>query len=297
MQAVNRVLRRSLRPLRRPIYWAERRLYGTGVFALRGLTLPHFLGLGSGQSGTTWLHENLTQHPGVCMSDPKETQFFTRNFHLWPLSYYASLFADAGSRVRGEITPGYNVLRMDRIRYVHSILPEARLILMVRNPIERAWSAARRHCSQWAAILGIRFDELEDEVFYDYFRTEWLPFFSPPRRTYHWEPGLLQCHYSDQIDRWLTVYPEEQLFVGFFDEIKSDPKALLARICVHIGAETNINWDELPLAKVVNQNPGHRIPQRFHDFLDQLYAPEIARLEKRFGEPVTAWRRETISPG
>lgn len=296
MQAVQQALRRALRPLRGPLYWTERRLYGANVFALRGLTLPNFLGLGSGQSGTTWLYENLARHPGVCMSESKETQYFTLNFHLWPLSHYASLFADAGSRVRGEITPGYNVLRLDRIRYIYSILPDARLILMVRNPVERTWSAARRHCSQWAGILGKRFDELADDVFYDYFRTEWLPFFNPPRRAYHWEPGLLQCHYSDQIDRWLSIYPEKQLFVGFFDEIKSDPRGLLAKVCLHIGARTDIDWDALPLAKVVNQNPAHPIPQRFRDFLNELYAPEISRLEKRFGAPVTAWRQEGVAP-
>jgi hypothetical protein len=292
MPSVKTVFRRALRPLRGPIYWAERRLYAADVFSLRGLTLPHFLGLGAGQSGTTWLYKNLARHPGVFVSDPKEIQYFTRKFHEWPLSQYAAVFADAGGRIRGEITPGYNVLRMDRIRYIRSILPDARLVLLIRNPVDRAWSAARRHCSQWAQILGKRFDELDDNVFYDYFRTEWLPFFRPPRRAYHWEPGLLQCHYSAQIDRWLSVYPAQQLFVGFFEEIKSDPRGLLAKICRHIGASSDIDWDALPLGELVNRNPAHPMPKRFRDFLDAMYAPEIERLEQRFGASVTVWKRE-----
>jgi len=290
MSALTTVARRALRPLRTPVYWAERRLYAADVFALRGLALPDFLGLGSGQSGTTWLYENLGAHPGVFMSEPKETQYFTRKFNEWPLSQYAALFADARGRVRGEITPGYNVLRMDRVRYIHSILPRARLILMIRNPIERTWSAACRHCSQWAKLQGRRFEDLDDQVFHDYFRTEWLPFFRPRRRAYHFEPGLLQSHYSAQLDRWLSVYPEEQLFVGFFDELKSNPRALLEKICHHIGAPTDIDWDALPLAKVVNKNPEHGIPERFRRDLEHLYGPEIERLYQRFGEPVAGWR-------
>ena len=285
--------KQALRPLRGAVYWAERQAYFADVFSLRGLTLPHFLGLGAGQSGTTWLYENLSCHPGVFMAEPKETHYFTRKFNKWSLSQYASLYADSGDRVRGEITPGYNVLQPDRIRQIHKIVPEARLILLVRNPVERAWSAARRHCSQWADISGQKFDDLDDEVFYDYFRTEWMSWFDPPRSTYHFTPGLLQGHFTKQLDQWLSVFPEEQLFVGFFDDLKENPKDLLTGIFQHIGVSTEIDWSLLPLGDVVNKNPSHTMPERFRGHLEELYADEIDRLRRRFDGPTRRW----TSPG
>jgi hypothetical protein len=284
------VARKLMRPLRRPIFWLERQLYFADVFSLRGLTLPRFLGLGSGQSGTTWLYRNLAEHPEIVVSEPKETHYFTRKLNDWSLSHYASLFADRNRLVGGEVTPGYNVLTLDRVRLIRKIVPDVRLVLMVRNPIERAWSAARRHCSQWAETSGTAFEDISDDVFYNYFRTEWMTHFNPPRKAYHFEPGLLQGHYTQQLDRWEAVFPKDQILVGFFDELQSDPQALLARIFHHIGVSSDVDWDSFPLRQVINKNPDHEIPERFRRDLEGLYGAEIERLRERLGGPAREWR-------
>ena len=276
-----------LQPLKRPAYWTERQLYSAGVLSLDKLTLPHFLGLGAPQAGTTWLHVNLLHHPDVYLSDKKETHYFTRHFHKWPLRYYASLFAEGADKVRGEITPGYNLLRLDRIRFIRSILPDARLILIIRNPVDRAWSSYRREGARVAQDLGIKFEDIEEAKAMKYFQRnrtdEW-------GRDWDYEPGMSHEDYSAQIDRWSSIFPEEQLFVGFFDELKNDPKGLMKKVCRHIGVTTDIDWDSMPLGKVVNKNPEHAIPERYHSYLEELYSAEIERLYDRFGEPVAAWR-------
>lgn len=282
-----RELKQVLNPLKRPIYWAERQLFSAGIFSLDRLTLPHFLGLGAPQAGSTWLYVNLSHHPDVFLSEKKETHYFTRAFHKWPLSYYASLFAEGADKVRGEITPGYNLLRLDRIRYIRKLLPDARLILIIRNPVDRAWSSFRRAGARKAKSLGINLDEIDDAKAYNYFQrhrvTEW-------GKAWDYEPGLSHEDYSQQIDRWTRFYPEEQLFVGFFDELTNDPKELMKKVCRHIGVRTDIDWDSMPLGKVVNKNPEHAIPDHFRNYLKELYSPEIERLYKRFGERVEAWR-------
>ena len=193
--------------------------------------------------------------------------------------------------MRGEITPGYNVLRLDRIRYIHSILPDARLILIIRNPVERAWSAARRHGSALAKSQGKNFDDLDDGVFFDRFQKGWHA--RRRERVFHFEPGILQSHYTLQIERWLQFYPGEQLFVGFFDELKRHPRKLLEKVFRHIGVGTDIDWESMPLGDIVNKNPTYPIPERFRRHLEALYSPEIERLYERFGEPVQAWRCES----
>jgi Sulfotransferase family len=68
---------------------------------------------------------------------------------LWDLRYYtgapgdrwyASLFEPGRGKMKGEITPAYSTLRLDDVAYVHDLVPEAKIIFMMRNPIERAWS-------------------------------------------------------------------------------------------------------------------------------------------------------------
>ena len=280
-------LKQVLNPLKRPIYWTERQLFSAGFFSLDSLTLPHFLGLGAPQAGSTWLYVNLSQHPDVFLSGKKETHYFTRHFHKWPLRYYASLFEEGADKVRGEITPGYNLLRLDRIRYIRKILPDARLILIIRNPVDRAWSSFRREGARVAKSTGIEFENIDESKARKYFQrhrtAEW-------GRAWDYEQGLSHEHYIEQIDRWTSIYPEEQLFVGFFDELKNDPKALMMKVCRHIGVRTDIDWDSMPLAKVVNKNPEHAIPDHFLEYLKELYSEEIERLYDRFGEPVATWR-------
>lgn len=281
-------IKRPLRPLKPALCVAQRRLYLSGVLSLRRLPLPHFLGLGAGQSGSTWLHDNLAHHPEVCLPRQKETHYFSRHFNGWTLRAYASLYADGADKVRGEITPGYNVLRLDRIRFIHRILPDLKLILIVRNPIERAWSAARRVISRVAASLGTTFDEIDDSEFYEYFQKEWA--YRPERNMAgDFEPGLLQGRYCRAMDNWLTFYPRDRLLVCLFDDIKERPRELMSRVCQHIGVSSDVDWDSFPLSRVINKNPEHPIPERFRTYLEGVYAGEIEELRRRLGDRVDAW--------
>lgn len=287
MPTYGRALKQVLRPLKRPTYWAERQLFASGVFSLSRLTLPHFLGLGAPQAGTTWLHVNLLHHPDVFLPDKKETHYFTQAFHDWSLRYYASLFSEGVDKVRGEITPGYNLLQLERIQYIRSILPNARLILIIRNPVDRAWSSFRRQGAKAATSSGTAMEDIVEAGAMRYFQRYEDPEWG---REWNYEPGLSHEDYTRQIDRWTSVYPEDQLFVGFFDELKSDPISLMTKVCRHIGVSTDIDWDSMPLSQVVNKNPEHPIPDRYRNYLQDLYRPEIERLYERFGDAVAAWR-------
>ena len=115
----------------------EKPLQRCGLF--RPATLPSFLGIGAQKSGTTWLHARLREHPSLFLPAEKELHYFDWNFHR-PLHGYARRFADAGDRLPGEITPGYGMLSPDRISFVARVLPGVRLIYLMRDPVERAWS-------------------------------------------------------------------------------------------------------------------------------------------------------------
>ena len=103
--------------------------------------LPDFLGIGAQKAGTTWLHENLRCHPELYLPDAKELHYFDWDFHQ-SLRSYAEHFRDGADRVKGEITPGYSILSSIRIALIKDLMPDLRLLFLVRNPISRAWSQA-----------------------------------------------------------------------------------------------------------------------------------------------------------
>jgi len=109
---------------------------------LRGAALPNLVVIGGLKCGTTSLHHYLNLHPAIHMSRPKELNFFVAELN-WSLGtdWYASHFR-ADAPVRGESSPHYtNLPRFAGVaERMSSVLPEARLIYMVREPVDRALS-------------------------------------------------------------------------------------------------------------------------------------------------------------
>jgi Sulfotransferase family len=109
---------------------------------LRGAALPNLVVIGGLKCGTTSLHHYLNLHPEIHMSRPKELNFFVAELN-WPLGtdWYATHFA-ADVPVRGESSPHYT--NLPRFRGVadrmSTVIPEAKLIYMVREPIDRMLS-------------------------------------------------------------------------------------------------------------------------------------------------------------
>ncbi|MGH2956788.1 MAG: sulfotransferase domain-containing protein [Solirubrobacterales bacterium] len=106
--------------------------------------LPNLVVIGARKGGTTSLYHYLRHHPEVTMSREKELRFFVRpeRWRLGP-DWYAGHFADARTPIRGEVSPQYTAYpREPRVaERMHSILPDTKLIYMVRDPIERIVSA------------------------------------------------------------------------------------------------------------------------------------------------------------
>src|SRR5215510_10013523 len=111
--------------------------------------LPTFLHIGPGKSGSSWLHETLARHPEVYLSEAKDLYFFSRYYDRG-LDWYRKQFRSAGPghRVVGEVCPDY-LSCAEAPRRIRSCLgPDVRLMVTLRDPAERAFSAylhRRRH--------------------------------------------------------------------------------------------------------------------------------------------------------
>jgi hypothetical protein len=249
---------------------AEHWLYRHGLKSAHGMPLPDFLGIGAQKSGTSWLHENLRHHPDAFVSPVKELHYFDSHFDE-PLRNYSEIFKPAGNRLKGEVTPAYSILPVERIKYIRAIMPDVRLIFLMRNPIERAWSHAVMILVTQA---GKSYEQITPAEFYEHFTSD---------------ANQLRGDYETIIDSWLSVFPAEQLLLGFFEEIIHQPVELLKAVCRHVGLREDVDWSGFPYRQRVYAGPGIAMPIEYERFLTSLHKERILRLSKRFGPRFGKW--------
>ena len=186
-----------------------------------GGRLPDFLGLGVQKGGTTSLHCLLEQHPEVFLPPVKEVHFFSLNFAAGE-AWYRSQFAGARPCQRcGEITP-YYLFHPQVTARVQALLPQAKLIVLLRDPVERALSQyfhSRRH----------GFEPLELEAALDaeperLLNAEAALEAADGRHRSHQEHSYLsRSRYEQQIPQWLAAFPAEQLLVLRSEDLFEKP--------------------------------------------------------------------------
>src|ERR1700685_2929196 len=206
--------------------------------------MPDFLVIGAPKCGTTALHAALSEHPALYMSAIKEPKFFlsdgppptrggpgdalTYREHIWQRDRYEALFdaAPAGT-LRGESTPLYlyDPAAMARIA---KTIPDVRLIVILRDPVERAhsnwthlWSAGLEPIGDFVRACA----EEEQRI-----AAGWASF-------WHYK-GL--GRYGEQLARAFTLFPREQVLVLRYRLLIDEPAATLDKICAFLGVETGL---------------------------------------------------------
>lgn len=172
----------------------------------------NFLHLGPGKSGSTWLHEVLTLHPQVYLTEAKDLYFFSRYYERGP-DWYQAQFRGAGPEhdVVGEVCPDYLPCPDAPERIRACLGPDVRLMVTLREPASRAFSA------------------------YLYLRKHGLaaPSF---RETAAVSPELLdEGRYATQLRRYLNFFPAESLHVTLFDDLQADPQSFLDGVTGWLG--------------------------------------------------------------
>ena len=254
----------------------EKLLLSVGLRSPASLCLPNFLGIGAQKAGTTWLHENLRHHPDLLLPEAKEVHYFNRDFHR-SLRSYSAIFEAGRDKVRGEITPAYSILPLRRIRFIRKIMPDVRLILLLRDPVDRAWSQALYGMVQYGErpYAGISREEL-----LGYLNADW---------------SVRRGDYLTILDHWLSVFPPEQMLIGFFEEIASDPQGLLSRVFHHIGVRSDVDWSAFPSREVVLKGPEIPMPPEVRELLEARYGPQREALRARLGTAADTWHRARAS--
>lgn len=209
--------------------------------------LPTFLVLGAARCGTTSLHYYLAEHPDICMSETKEPNYFLfRHSDGGPQpciddpriitksvpdrERYERLFTRPATAV-GEASPLYLYTR-ETPTLIREQLPDAKLVAVVREPIERAWS----HFVYVHDDLGDR----TAAAFAEAVEQE-LPLpYQPYRTGTHF---VRLSAYADQLRRYRDRFPRDRLLVVSYDDLVQQPASTLARICRFLDVDDTFGFD------------------------------------------------------
>jgi hypothetical protein len=254
--------------------WSPEKIaYRFGLRSSEDLALPDFLGIGVQKAGTTWLWANLRCHPELFLPPKKELHFF--NFHFYnSLAGYASQFEKGKGKVRGEITPAYAILSKQKIAFIKKVMPSTKLILILRNPIDRAWSRARM------VLKGANAKEIDLTRFSE----------KEIRRSLAHRSSRARGDYLSTIDNWLEYFPEKNLYICFYDDLSLRPKKFLMGIFNFLGVRSDVDWNGFPHAKTLGRGAKATIPDKYRQILEEMYCSSIEELYKRFGAQVENWR-------
>ena len=200
--------------------------------------LPNFLIIGAAKAGSTALAAYLGSHPDVFMASEKEVHFFDDHFQRG-VDWYASRFeAVRGERAVGDATPTY-MYTDEAIGRMADLLPDAKLIAILRNPVDRAYSHY-----WWMRALDERrpfADAVHDEILG---REEADP-----------EKYVAAGRYLERLERVCGYYPRSSLHVVILEELRASARASYAEVCRFLGVDDQV----VPPNLGAVHNPAYRL--------------------------------------
>lgn len=252
--------------------------------------LPTFLIIGAMKCGTTALHRLVGHHPRVAVSAPKELNFFfgaerpptcadptddaeppadaddrwAAGNHWRGLDWYASHFR-ADTPVRGEASPGYTSPSHPHVaERVAALLPEVRLVYLVRDPIERAVSQHRHHHRDGAETRPLR------EALLD------------PHSQY-----LARSRYHERLRSFLDRFPRDRILIVSTEDLRARPAATIGRVLRFLGAAPpTLTSEQLPAPAPVART---HLDPALRDRLAVLLRDDADRLRTVAGHRFAGW--------
>jgi len=179
-------------------------------------------------------------------------------------SWYLSLFNAGIGKIRGDITPGYQLLDDKDIAHLHKIMPNIKLILILRNPIYRTWSQLRKNKQSKLPI-----NEIKKIIN---------------------SPGITDRNdYLKTLNKYKKYFPEKNIAVYYFYELAKNPQKFLSNLHKFI----NVKFDPSSMIdKKINSAPPGNIPVKTELLLIENILPLLRNLDKGFGGIASRWLKE-----
>lgn len=240
------------------------------------MNLPDYIIIGETKCGTTSFFNYLIQHPQILDTygngdevdsayRTKEIRFFDRYFDRG-LDWYKSCFPETGpGQITGEATPMY-MYRTTALRRIHKMLPKIKLIVQLRNPIDRLYSNYM-HNHKWVPGWTDKYTSfrhfLDSAHDVDYYLID---------------KGL----YAQTLKRWFEYFPRKQFFIFTKEELAEDAQKVYSAALNFL----NVAEYQLPLFKQFRKNEYPPMEEEIRRELVEFYRPYNAQLESLLKRPL-----------
>ena len=255
--------------------------------------LPDFLVIGAQRGGTSALYSSLGAHPGVAPAAHKELHFFDLHHHRG-VRWYRAQFPlrstlrrmsrqGPGPGVTGEASPYYLAHPLAPVR-AHELVPNARLVALLRNPTDRAYSHWRYRVGRGGEHLSF-LDAVRAEP--DRIRGEEeriLAGRDRPGAPHQTRSYLGRGRYAEQLERWFRHYPRHRVLLLRSEELFAEPARAWDRLTSFLG----LGSAPPPPFVAQNASTGAELDGGARRLVDDLLAADNQRLLELTGIDVTA---------
>ncbi len=218
------------------------------------MKVPDFICIGAQRAGTTWLFEQIRNHPDVFMRT-KELDYFVSDRNL---ESYSQQFSGLAGRLCGDMSPNYGA-KVGLARRIHDLCPSAQIVYLLRDPVARAFS-------QWK--MARRLGNIPADVPFS------RAFAEDMRRV------RTKGEYFNFIREYTQYYPLGSRFkILWFDDIKKRPHDAIREFLAHIGA--NSQWIAPGEAKATNESTDRQtMPDEDYEITREYYSGPDRELRK-----------------
>lgn len=225
-----------------------------------------FIGVGAQKSGTSWVYTCLYEHPEVCIPI-KEIHFFSRPRFEKGKEWYESHFKKCDeSKKSGEFSTSY-LYSVEAPERIYNLYPDAKLIAILRNPMDRAISQYRN---------AIKAGEITESVTFEAFILQ--------------EKSVIeQGRYHEQLQRYYSLFPQEQLLVLVYEDMRKNPELFMKQIYQFLGINSDFKASmlnhEVNIARTPKSVSVGRVMHHTAEFLRGIGLDTFVHAVRKAGLP------------
>ena len=218
-----------------------------------------FIGIGAARCGTSWISNCLEEHPDIHIPSVKEIHYFDDDNQLKKgLNYYLDFFKNnPGKKCQGEFTPRYMLYRSS-LEEIARIFPEIKILISLRNPVDRAYSQ----------YIYFRFNK----------KKEYERNFEKALTGYFMEDYLDKSRYANQISTVYKIFNKNNVHITFYSDIQNDPQKAIQDIYSFLGVDNQFKPGML--RSIINKSSNYPV------YIPKVWASLVQAVEDSEGRKI-----------